>query len=760
MIKKGVFTLILWGSLFGHIFSQDFVDRIEVKGNHRIPKETIQYHFNLFTGQSYKKEDLEQGVKNLWATGFFSDIKVAVSTEDKGSVIFLSVDEYPVIKEILFDIKGKLKKRELLEFLKNKNIDLPRYFVYDPEKNLNIKTEVLEMMRDQGFNQVTMRSEIKPIGRFEANVIFHIQAGPRFRVETIIFEGKPELKKNILLDAFEFNHEHNFFSWIMGRDFFQQARLCDDLDSLRKLYRKHGYAEVQIGEPRIEDCIKRMFFGKAETMKRIIIPVNPGHIFRIGEIYIINNGPIPISQIHPHILFKTGNIFNGRKVDQTAEEIETLYRKNGYFYARVLALETIDSNKARVNITFDIQAGMKVSIRRLFIEGNTLTDDRVIRKVILPFEQTEFQFGLFLDSLEKLDLMGIARIKDQPKVEPHAKEPEQIDVHLNVEEVYKNEWQVSGGYSRYEGIYFSGFVSLVDFFREGEKLDLIIDHGVRYKNHMIELFKPYLFNQFFSIGFNVFDRKIIYPDLFVRRGRGMALRMDKQIREYWWAAVNYKLESVNADLTDLGESDPDEQNLGSIKILLYRNTVNDIFFPTKGMRCLFSFEHAGKEMGSDIHYTKPEVEGAVFFPLPKGHSLGIHLAYRSIRASEDSIIPAWERFYLGGERTIRGYDIYAIGPKDQEGNNIGGERMMVLNAEYIVPMFKSMAAILFLDTGNALSNNEKISLDNLYWSSGMELRMRFFNFPVPLRLIFAYKNRLIKKDDSHFTIRFALGASF
>jgi len=759
-IKQMRLILLIWICLAVPFFAQNVVEKIKVNGNQRLPEETILYHFNLFPGQSYNQKDLEQGIKTLWATGFFSDIKIAVRTEDEDREIILYVEEYPVINEILFDTWGKLKTREILEFLKNKNIDLPRYIVYDPERILTIKTAVLDMMKDRGFNQGTIKYEIKPIGRFEATVIFHIQEGPRFRIQKIIFEGEPKLAKNILIDAFEYNHEHNLFSWILGKDFLKKSRLDKDLDNLKKLYRTYGYAEIKIGEPRIEDCIKRVLFGDPESMKKIIIPVAPGEIFRMGEINIINNGPIPNSQILRHIQFKSGNVFNAKRIDQTVEEIETLYRNEGYLYTQVLALEIIDSDKKRVNITMDIQAGEKVYMSRLYIEGNTLTNDGIIRKMISPPEQSEFRRDIFLESLEKLNRLGIVDIKDQPEIESYPKHPEQIDVHLNVVEIYKNEWQLSGGYSKYEGIYLSGFISVVDFFGKGEKLDLTIGHGDRYQNYAVGLFKPYLFNKFISFGFNVFDRNIVYPDLFVRRGKGMDIRMDKQIKEYWWGAVNYKSETVSAELNGSDEEEQDEQNLGSIKVLFYRNTVTDIFFPTRGMRCLFSFEYAGSVLGSDIRYIKPEIEGAFFLPLLKNHSLGFHLAYRSIKSFEGSEIPLWERFYLGGERTIRGYDIYSIGPRGQEGKNTGGERSLVLNTEYIIPVFKSMAAVLFFDAGNALKNGENFSLDNLYWSSGLELRMRIFNFPVPLRFIFAYKNRLIEKGDSHFTLNFALGVSF
>ena len=758
--KHGIYIFILWINFFLPLFGQSLIEKIEIKGNQRISEETILYYFNLFPQQSYNEEDLEQGLKALWSVGFFSDIKVALSKREKGHVIILSVKEYPVIQEIVFKTEGKLKEREILDVLNKKNIKLPKYSVYDPQNMLKIRTVIKEILEERGFNQGSIESKIKDIGKSEAEVVFHIQEGPRFRIDKIIFLGETKLAKSFLLNAFEFNHVHNIVSWFQGKDIFRKAKLDEDLENLRNTYHEYGYADAWIGDPLIEDCIKPVLFGSREPMKRIIVPVAPGDIYRVGEINIKKTGNFPIPQIQHQILLETGEIYNGKILDRAVEEIKTLYRNRGYFYVQVLSSQILDHSRGRIDINFDIQAGNEVYLRRLYISGNNLTDDRIIRKVMWPLEQAKFRLDRFLKSLKKLGFMGIVRLADQPKIVNSTNNHDLIDIHLEVDEVHKNEWQLSGGYSRYQGIYLGGFVSVVDFFGQGEKVNLMIDHGVRYKNYKLGLFKPYLFDRFFSVGFTLFDRDVVYPDLFVRKGRGLNLRADIQVKENWWAALSYKLETVNADLSDSNKEENVEHDLGSIKFFFYRNTMDDAFFPSNGMKFLFSLEYAGSALGSYVHYVKPELDGTVFFPLVKNHSLAFHMAFRSIRPLDGSVIPSWEKFYLGGERTIRGYDVYSIGPKGQEGKNIGGEKTLVLNAEYIVPVFKSMAAVLFIDTGSALKRIENFSLGNLYWSSGLELRMKILNFSVPLRLIFAYKHRLIEKKDSHLTLRFAFGVSF
>ena len=123
-------------------------------------------------------------------------------------------------------------------------------------------------------------------------------------------------------------------------------------------------------------------------------------------------------------------------------------------------------------------------------------------------------------------------------------------------------------------------------------------------------------------------------------------------------------------------------------------------------------------------------------------------------------IPFWERFYLGGERSIRGYNIYSIGPRNENGANMGGEKSLVFNAEYIIPVGGPLYAILFYDMGNAYAPDQKISLKNMYRSAGLEVRIFIPAIRVPFRLIFAYNDPIALYKDSHFNFRFAIGTTF
>jgi outer membrane protein insertion porin family len=176
---------------------------------------------------------------------------------------------------------------------------------------------------------------------------------------------------------------------------------------------------------------------------------------------------------------------------------------------------------------------------------------------------------------------------------------------------------------------------------------------------------------------------------------------------------------------------------------------------------LASVKYAGSFLGGDVDMIKPRFELIRYIPVFGRQSLGLHLEYSFIKPIKGvTEVPFWERYFLGGERSIRGYEIYTIGPRGESGVNEGGEKSLVFNAEYIIPLSGPLYTILFFDAGNAIPKDQQFSLDNLYTSAGIEMRIFVPALRVPFRLIFAYNNRLVYRGDTNYNFRFAIGTTF
>ncbi len=751
-------TVLLWLPLF--LPGQQIIERVEIEGNRRIPKETILYYFGVRSGYPFDPIAVEKGLEALWSSGFFEDIKIAVRRGKSGQVVFLRLDEYPIVRKLVFETK-KIKERNILERLRKRNIGFTPYSVYDPQKVHKIRLTIAEMLADEGYDQAEITFETIDKGSIEVDVLFQIREGRRSRIGEIVFEGNPKLERNILLNAFQNNREHSFFAWIKEKDIFRKAKLDEDLESLEKTFREHGYAGVKKGNPLIEEVSRRTFLLGRERMKKIIVPVDAGVRYFMGNVEIKGHESFTSRKIRTLVHLEKGSLYNGKIKIQSAERIKELYRNSGYFFVQVFSTEYRDARNRTVDVTFDIREGEKIYLNRLQIAGNTFTEDAVLRREMRVVEQEKFCLDLFTRSLKALTRSGMAQIEESPEIQLDPEDDTRLNISLKVVEVYRNEWQLTGGYSGYQGAFLGGNLSVVNFLGAGEKLDLMLEYGERFKDYMVGFFKPYIFDRPLSFSFSLFNRDVVYPDLFNRKGKGVQVGLDVKIEDYWRAGVGWSVEQVDAASRGAEESENAvDHDLSMASAFLLRNSVDDPFFPSKGMRFLFSFGFAASGLGSDIQYIKPEFEGALFFPSFGNHVFGLGLEYRSIRPFAGSEVPFWERFYLGGERSIRGYDVYSIGPRDPDGRNRGGEESLVFNIEYFMPVSEFAYIVSFLDGGNVVSRSGKIDLTDIYWSSGLEVRLRIPELQAPVRLIFAYNNRLIEEEDSHFAFRLAFGASF
>jgi len=449
----------------------------------------------------------------------------------------------------------------------------------------------------------------------------------------------------------------------------------------------------------------------------------------------------------------------------------------GYLFSNPMPVENLDPKRKVVNLTFNIYEGDVAYLRRLEFTGNTYTKDKVIRREMLIREGERFRFSAFKNSILRMKQLGLVEMEGEPDVQPDPQDPTQIDVKMRLTELQRNNIQFSAGYSGYDGTFVMVNYSTVNFLGAGEKLDLTFQHGKRVKNYSFGFSEPYLFDLPITLGFNIFSRDIIYPYLYDRKGKGVDFTFGARIKGFLRGNFSYGFEDVSITLPSTEEDGEEEAvstdpvwsmmfGMGNYKIssftpTIYRNTIDSPLTPSRGTMFLASAKFAGGFLGGEIFLIKPRFEFSYYQPLIKQTRLGFHAEYSFVEPTkEGQEVPFWERFYLGGERSIRGYNIYTIGPRSEAGTIIGGSKSLVLNAEYIIPVGGPVFSILFFDAGNALALDEKIDIKNLYFSTGLELRIFIPALRVPFRLIFAYNNRIIYTGDKNFNFRFAIGTTF
>ena len=662
----------------------------------------------------------------------------------------------------------KVKEDDIVNKLKEKDEYILPYSYYSPAKVQKIRRTIEDLLAEKGLQAAKIDAEVARKGKNEVDLTFRIDEGPKVRVGSIVFEGRSKIPESSLREAMKDNKAHNVLSWIGGKDVFKQNKIPEDLELIKKRFQENGYMEATVGEPRTEMIEKRTIFFKKQKMMRLVIPVHAGYLYRVGEIKVEGTKAVNPKYLRNLVKLQKGDIYNTQVREKAIEKMGEAYRDGGYLYAQVAPVESLDPKHKVVNVTFNVYEGEVAFLHRLEFRGNNYTKDKVIRREMLIREGDRFSLAYFKDSILRIKQLGLVDLEKEPDIKPNPDDPTQIDVQVNVKELQRNNIQFTAGYSGYEGTFVALSYSTVNFLGAGETLEFMVQTGKRVKNYSFGFTEPYLLDQPITVGFNVFDRRIDYPYLYNQKSRGIDLTLGARLVGYWRANVTYSYQNVDVTVpTDSAYYSyyssmygVGKYNISSIEPLLYRSTVNSPLTPTQGTMCSLSFKFAGSFLGGEVSLYRPRIEVAHFQPFIANHVIGLHMEYQFVKPLKGSSLPFWEKFYLGGERSIRGYEIYTIGPRSSTGTLIGGEKSFVLNAEYIVPIGGPLWAILFYDMGNALAPGQKFSLKSMYTSAGLEARVFVPALRVPFRLIFAYNSPKIYSDESNFAFRFAVGTTF
>jgi outer membrane protein insertion porin family len=773
-MKKLVWLFVpLFLPLF--LAGQDRVEKIEIIGNDRVTRETILYYLSSREGDYFSDEMLRKDFRVLWSTGFFSNIRMEEEGGTTGKIIKIIVEENPVVKTITYKTGNKVKEDDIVNKLKEKDEYILPYSYYSPAKVQKVKETIMALLQEKGLHAAKLEVETSKKAKNEVDVLFKIDEGPKVRVGEVEFVGNPKLPQSTLREAMKSNKPHGVLTWITGKDVYKENKIRDEIGLIKAKFQEYGYMEATVGEPQFEEITRRTIFFKKQKMMKIVIPVNAGYRYMVGDVTVEGNKAISTQYIRSLIKFKKNDIYSSKVREKSVESIGEVYRNGGYLYIQVMPVESLDPKNKRVNVTYDIYEGEVAYLHRLEFRGNTYTKDKVIRREMLLREGDRFSLALFKDSMLRIKQLGLVDLEKEPDIRPNPEDPTQIDASVNIKELQRNNIQFTAGFSGYEGFFVAASYSTVNFLGAGENLEITAQYGKRIRNYVFGFTEPYFLDYPISLGFNIYNRYIIYPYLYDRKGTGADVVFGARIKGYLRGNLTYSYEKVDIQPSTYQDeyyspsySDPyygsiygyGKYAVSAFIPTLYRSTIDSPLTPTRGTMFLVSVKYAGGPLGGQVDFVKPKFEWTFWHPTLYHQVFGLHLNYEFVSSGKGAEVPFWERFYLGGERDIRGYDIYSIGPRTAEGAMLGGLKSFVFNAEYQFQIGGPLNLILFYDMGNALDKNQKLNFRDMYTSTGLEARIFVPALRVPFRLIFAYNNRRIYPSDSNFNFRFAIGTTF
>jgi outer membrane protein insertion porin family len=749
------------------------IEKLVIKGNKKVSTDTIFFYMRTREKGVYSTAVLREDFKALWKTGFFANITIESEDGTAGKRVTITVVENMLISTITYKTGKKIKENDIADKLQENNIVLTAFSYYNPAKMKKVERIIKDMLLEKGYSQGKVSIDAKQENNQVALTV-NIIRGPKTRIGDIVFPGieKEEISQGFLQRGMKNNKIHGLLTIIGGKDVYSREKIGEDLESLKLRLQQKGYLEAKVGSPTLSMFKRRSAFGKSQRMMRISIPVEIGPRYKLGEIKIEGNKIMRLEFLKAMMgKLRKGKTYNIKKRNKIIEEIQKAYGSLGYIYAQLAPLDNLDPVKKIADLTLRINEGEVAYVGKLEFRGNSFTKDHVIRREWFLREGSRLNMNALETSITRMKQLGLVTIEKMPDIKPNPKDPTSVDITADVKELNRQMINFNVGYSGYDGWFVAVGYSTQNFMGMGETLSVNLQSGTRAKQYRLSFTEPYLFNLPASLGFSVHKTNVRYPFLYTRKGEGFNLSTSFRFMRYYGASLFYSFENV--EMSDVNEQLINTNNpyyyyyygegkrtISALSPTLYYSTVDSPMFPTRGTKYLLNYRYSGGFLGGDVNLHKTKFQFVKFIPIGKRHILGMQLVHQALIAFGDKRIPIYEKFFLGGEQSIRGFDIYRLGPRNEYGTVIGGNKAFYVNFEYQIPLNQQFSFIFFYDIGNAYDAGVPISLKDVYSSMGLELKVFVPMLNVPFRLIFAYNPRTIRDEDSNFVFRFAVGPSF
>jgi outer membrane protein insertion porin family len=706
--------LLVAGTLWAQ---SDIISEISVSGNRRIPAETIRARIFTKPGDIYDTAALERDFNSLWNTGYFEDIKFTREQTPKGWRLIVQVKERPTIREINYLGLNAVSNSDVLDRFKQDKVGLVVESQYDPTRIKKAEVSIRGLLSEHGRQFATIKTEVRQIPPAAVGITFVVKEGPKVKVGKIRFEGNKAIKTRVLRAAMKnlkpIGIPHSIFLESLFAKTYDATKLEEDTERVRAEYQNRGYFKMNVpGEAKTEihdtghkgAHIPLLQSGPGKAVD-ITMPIEEGDKYRLGKITFKNNKAISnVAALRSLIPLKDGDVFSRDKIAKGLENLRKAYGQYGYINYTGLPSTTFDDDKKLANIEIDIDEGKQFYVRRIEFVGNTTTRDKVIRRELALEEGGVYNSHLWELGLLRLNQLSyFDQIKpDDPNVTDKKLDEKngQVDLTLKVHERGKNSIGLNGGVSGLEGAFIGLNYSTNNFLGRGETLQVQISLGNLARSVMFGFTQPYMFDRPLQFGFTVFGNKISYNQarqlsIFSGQNLNLPSAVTQNLQNYSQSSVGFTsslsyplrrsfkrvgmtysldrstlipLSTASKSLFDFiafrGISGPNAVN-GIITSKIFPNfsfnTLDSGISPHSGHQLTLGMELAG--LGGTVRSVRPIVQYKRFIPVQnRRNAIGFNVQGSFISGFGGLVAPPFQRFFMGGENDIRGFDIRSVSP--------------------------------------------------------------------------------------------------
>nr|ART35624.1 A92 [uncultured bacterium] len=740
--------------------SQDFrpftVKDIRVEGVQRTDPGTVFSYLPVKVGEVLTAEKAQQALRALFATGFFKDVRL----EADGDVLVVQVEERPAVAQVDFAGLSEFQPDTLRRVLRD--LGLAEGRIFDRAALDVAEQELKRQYLSRGKYAAEVQTTVTPLERNRVAISFAVTEGDVARIQGVNIVGASAFPEKELLDLFVLRTP-GWLTWYTKHDQYSRQRLAADLETLRSYYLDQGYLDFNIESTQVSITPDR---------KDIYITINvtEGEKYTVSDVQLAGQLLVPREELEKLVRVKPGDVFSRQRLTESTKAISDRLGNDGYAFANANAVPQVDKAKRSVAFTILVDPGRRVYVRRINVVGNTKTRDEVVRREMRQLEGAYYDASKIQLSRRRIDrtqFFSDVGVETAP-VEGSS---DQVDVTYTVEERPTGALMVGVGFSSVDRLIVSASITQPNVFGSGKYLSLELNSGTVNKVYALSYVDPYYTVDGVSRGFDVYSRSVDASTLTIGAYKtntaGGGIKFSYPLSERDTVSFGAHMEDVELQTfansafvyRDFEAKFGNQYRYGSLTAAWARDTRDSLIQTTDGKLTRFSGELAG----GDLEYYRLGINQQFYWPFSRTFTLFLNGDLGFASGLGGKPLPFFKNYYAGGPGTVRGYDDYSLGPRDPEGNSLGGTRRVIGNVELLFPVpgaaqDKSLRLSLFVDGGQVYGDGEKLSLSELRYSTGLALA---WSSPLgPLRLSLAHPINERKGFDRVQRLQFKFGTTF
>ena len=719
---------------------------IRFAGSASVDEARLRSFISMREGEAYSTEKSNNDIGSLYQSGLINDVRVLAEPDGNSIRVIYEVTTRGTIVAVGFAGNTIFSDQKLA-----KETKLKVGGALSDEAILSARRNLETYYRGYGYPDVTITHRTQPSESGQGvDLIFIIEEGGKNEIRNIRFEGNNTYDSRTLRKQMKVK-EKGWFSWISKSGRFEVEQLDQDVEAVLDYYRTRGYLRASspgarrdpVGDGRVD----------------LVIPINEGEKYTVEGVGFGRMTVFKPEELDPALSLNGGDGYSSKKMRDDIKMIRSYYGSRGYADALVTP-DIKDAGPNKVTIFYKITEGSRYSVGRVNIEGNTKTKDKVIRREMPlkpgdPFNSVELETAK--SRLEGLGYFSSVDVDAQPGRGGYR------DINVLVEERRTGSVSAGIGFSSIDSIV--GFVNLEQsnfdimnpwsFTGGGQRFAANLRLGSERSDFSVSLVEPWFMDRQLALGGELFYKDSqYYSDFYEQTNAGAEVFIRKPLGEKSSIRLGYRLENVSVDLDPAvaSLSKKSVANGGPPSLLLQddgdflrsalaANFVYDSRDATietrKGEKIDIGATLAGTGLGGDVDIFGLTLTGQKYWNLRWDSVLSVNGELAFVDAT-DGNVPVFDRLFLGGGRTLRGFEFRDVGPRDPvTGEVVGGQSLGFLSAEYTVPIIDNVRAAVFYDLGFVNADSWDLSASDLYHDIGVGVRLKLPISPVPIALDYA-----------------------